>query len=1796
MGQCLLSESKNAGVAVSPPTRYPTPRPTPVPTPAPTPVPAFKSSAWCGPTVDDGTITTLSGCTSTGADFGLGAATAETNGEWKTGCFIKDDGKLYFADPGLASSGARDREAALGYICNWMPCAAGRYRDEDYVLCKSCAAGRYADQARQMACKTCAVGLYNKQTAQTAASACKNCAQGRYIDQTGQAACKSCAVGLFNDQTAQDAASDCKNCAVGKYNDQAGQDAAADCKNCAVGLFNDQVAQDAAADCKKCATGLYNDQTGQDAASDCKGCAIGKFNDQVAQDAAGDCKNCAVGLYQDVTGQAACKNCAVGLYNDQLAQGAAADCKNCAVGLYNDQEAQAAATGCKKCAAGLYNDQQALAWAPVLGRTNLTGPHINNGCGNDPAPVTVRLGLGGGDWIVGLEDRCGATHLKMVKIRVTGASTFDWVENKYDRHPYWGDDKRCIDPARFELGCYTSSPGIITAGKDAYPVQLDAEVRCKSCPAGKYSDQAAATGCKSCTRGEYNAVPAQAACEKCARGTFSTRPAQTVCVGCPSGLYGDQTGQHDNANCKSCPVGKFGGSAGMVQWGHRFMQIGDFRFADVDCERNATSKCWFSISSRNGWTAQLFSNINHGNSPPGGKRPYEGPVSWRGQPYWDMSEVWRRPINESAAQHTIAFGDRFLQIGSWRLYDRDGTHFSVCSTHTTNPTNAIIYRSDATVHGGYAAHDGYCPSGASARTIDPHHPSAPRVGPEYIQIGAWRIGVAGFWLKTQTQLSSSWASLSTDYGYNGGDGTNAVRIWSDLGKVSSGVSGFDCFEQPMCPTGPTTPCLYNCSATPSPTCTSCLLGTFSKRTGTRLKCDDCTAGHYSDRAGATACRHCPAGRYGDQLALTTATSCKNCTAGRYNSLMAQDDASDCKACAAGKLADREGQPLCSNCTAGRFADQSAQTACKGNECAAGTFGAVGQTAVESATCAVCELSTFQALGGQASCYACPFGKRTVERGATSFGECKCDGASCCGPGLIYQGGTCLSCSAGEYQDLSGQTSCKECPRGQFQTDEGKTFCNNCPSGRHGGASGSGTEENCLACGSGRFLASVGGTECPACPAATYQPSTGQAACLGCQPGSWSDVAATACTQCARGRFGDTEIASSSQAHCSKCGASSFQPQAGRTFCLPATACVAGKYEAASPTTSSDRTCALCAAGQYSTGGEKSIAGCTKCERGKYQDGEGQSFCHTKQPCVPGKYDSNPAEESSARCRQCAVGHFSNDVNLPNCTACDASKGEYQVQPGQTYCLQKTACVPGKFESIASRLDEGRCHGCVPGRFAREANARACTACDANKGEFQPQANQTFCRQKQQCVPGKFESDPARFDEARCRSCAPGQFSSAANAQACVKCPEGKRQPAAGKPFCENIVPCEPGSYREGSAVNGTCVACPAGYFCAADRRRPCGGGGFFCPINSTTPTAQPQAVLITAQEGCLKGQFARNGTECVACPSEGVDCIDGNFGVRDNFFLLGSETGNVSLGAGLHTARCRADGVCTTVVDQENIVARTVCSGNTHGLLCGACEAGHGKSVGKCVECPSPLTTRLYVCLFAMIALVFAGTIVKKSLKPDFDSAVISVLRIGLNFVMSTGFLSQLQLDWGSVVRRTFDIAKATSGGVPPLVSCLGVTFTGEMAVSFALPMMVPALPAVVLAVWAAWTKVRELPSGVQWTIAGVAPRHFFVNACVALFFLVWPALTVQTLRTFDCSVQVGEIWYLASDVTVKCYGAEHMVLHTIAFVQLFLVLPSLPAFVLWRLRKAGAGQDTWNQKHLYFLYGGYREGFEFWE
>ncbi|CAE7798116.1 Ank3 [Symbiodinium sp. CCMP2592] len=119
-----------------------------------------------------------------------------------------------------------------------------------------------------------------------------------------------------------------------------------------------------------------------------------------------------------------------------------------------------------------------------------------------------------------------------------------------------------------------------------------------------------------------------------------------------------------------------------ITFGDRFLEIGLWRFADVDGEH-------FALSQAGGQTAQIFRSDN---------RLFPGPnAHWTG--VFD-----RYPEYHCGSIHSVfgsctglVTGDRFIQLGDWRLADIDGNHFSLSCK--TGQTSQVFHRDGAVMTG-----------------------------------------------------------------------------------------------------------------------------------------------------------------------------------------------------------------------------------------------------------------------------------------------------------------------------------------------------------------------------------------------------------------------------------------------------------------------------------------------------------------------------------------------------------------------------------------------------------------------------------------------------------------------------------------------------------------------------------------------------------------------------------------------------------------------------------------------------------------------------------------------------------------------------------------------------------------------------------------------------------------------------------------------------------------------------------------------------------------------------------------
>jgi hypothetical protein len=71
---------------------------------------------------------------------------------------------------------------------------------------------------------------------------------------------------------------------------------------------------------------------------------------------------------------------------------------------------------------------------------------------------------------------------------------------------------------------------------------------------------------------------------------------------------------------------------------------------------------------------------------------------------------------------------------------------------------------------------------------------------------------------------------------------------------------------------------------------------------------------------------------------------------------------------------------------------------------------------------------------------------------------------------------------------------------------------------------------------------------------------------------------------------------------------------------------------------------------------------------------------------------------------------------------------------------------------------------------------------------------------------------------------------------------------------------------------------------------------------------------------------------------------------------------------------------------------------------------------------------------------------------------------------------------------------------------------------------------------------------------------------------------------------------FVASALEVQCDVGAHVTLKLVAIIELVTIVAALPALLMYRLRNSQVGEASWNRKHLFFLFGGFREGYEYWE
>ena len=291
-------------------------------------------------------------------------------------------------------------------------------------------------------------------------------------------------------------------------------------------------------------------------------------------------------------------------------------------------------------------------------------------------------------------------------------------------------------------------------------------------------------------------------------------------------------------------------------------------------------------------------------------------------------------------------------------------------------------------------------------------------------------------------------------------------------------------------------------------CADCAKGTASSSANDEGSCPSCTSGKYQAETGQASCDYCPGGHYpfGSYETVARAVTCLPCDVGHYRPATA--DWNQCEPCAGGHFAPTTSGSSggCEACPPGQHSNAD-NTGC--DDCA------VGKVSPDF---------------GAASCIDCEVGKYAPVQNLDE----------------------CLDCSVETYQDQEGAAQCRHCVAGRY--NDNAVECTDCVPGRFTGCSDgvSLTHEECTGAGNDWF-----GTS----------PTTD---CHICDVGEFAGEAATVCTDCAVGTFGEHREAEV----CQDCPSGSVATEVGLTFC---TECTIGTSSAA------DRSsCVDCAAGKFAS--------------------------------------------------------------------------------------------------------------------------------------------------------------------------------------------------------------------------------------------------------------------------------------------------------------------------------------------------------------------------------------------------------------------------------------------------------------------------------------------------------------------------------------------------------------------------------------------------------------------------------------
>lgn len=215
-----------------------------------------------------------------------------------------------------------------------------------------------------------------------------------------------------------------------------------------------------------------------------------------------------------------------------------------------------------------------------------------------------------------------------------------------------------------------------------------------------------------------------------------------------------------------------------VTFGDKFIQVGKMRFGEAD------SNHFLFSYTETGRSMEIFRG-NDGTRHPGSQHWDNQAMVRKAPADWTCPDIAELAFGECKPEFGH-WGDRFIQLGKWRMAAIDGNHFSI--SHQNGKT-AQVYKGDGHLMSGPLSD-----FGAWDRSIG--FPHGITFGANFIQIGRFRIAATD-----ENHMSISHQSGTTAQIFRGHDGTlhpgprHDFNAWTSRAGPASGVTFGDQFIQ-----------------------------------------------------------------------------------------------------------------------------------------------------------------------------------------------------------------------------------------------------------------------------------------------------------------------------------------------------------------------------------------------------------------------------------------------------------------------------------------------------------------------------------------------------------------------------------------------------------------------------------------------------------------------------------------------------------------------------------------------------------------------------------------------------------------------------------------------------------------------------------------------------------------------------------------------------------------------------------------------------------------------------------------